>query len=194
MNAIIIKKYGENNHQHKKRPFNFAFDALVWITLARSKDCFRKVLNGIYSDGSGGFVATDGHRLHQAIIKDYIELIPKGVWEVAHCDICKIILAKPSETLQYPEYKKVTVDMPSSWNQELIRTGRVNCSKGNGDAMLWEFFSIAGKCVALRYFQDAVKGSDIMTVRTHIDGMQVIELDNCNPDYPRQAYIMPIKT
>lgn len=193
MNEILIQKYG-SSYRHKKRPMNMAFDSLLWVLLARSIDPLRPQLMGLYADGSGTFVATDGHRLHLAIIEDYKESIPEGVWIFAHADQCKIILSKPSEPLTYPDYRRVTVGMVKEWQPEDISTGRINCSTRNGDVMLWEFFAIAGKCAAVKYLQDATKGSDCMNVRTCKDGMAVIELDNGIPNYRRMAYIMPLKT
>ena len=50
----------------------FAFDILAWVLKARSRDEQRENINGILVEvdplGQRMFVATDGHRLHTAVL------------------------------------------------------------------------------------------------------------------------------
>lgn len=199
LNAIIIRKYGGQTHEHKKRPPGYAFDALSWVLLARAGNRdFRRPMKLLYSNGSGEFVCTDGHRMHVASIGEYEPIIPEGCWEVVHADPVKMVLGDASGDSFIP-YAHL-FERAEAAAKTTKRKAVVYRIKDNGNreshSFIFGIFKTTGRAFNTQYAADAFKGQDSMVVSTE-------DTDDMTPIYfvskgsasipTRRAIVMPLK-
>ena len=94
------------------------FKSLLWVSIARSKDDDRFILQHLHVERSGidyHIVATDGKRLHvgtfdPGMFDDDICEIEPGEYEVIARNAKKIVLARADEAGNYPNWKQLMPD------------------------------------------------------------------------------------
>lgn len=151
-NAIVIDKKGKIDPD---------FDSLSWVLRARSRDELWAHLRGLYSDGMGKFVATDGHRLHIAEIPGMTEKIPAGIWLYVHETKTQIsILEAPEGMAKYPPYEAVS-DMTEHYGKK----GLVAYTDDSGT--VWMYWDLVGRKCNIDYLLDILKGVEAMDVYVH---------------------------
>lgn len=163
------------------------FEALAWVLRARSTDKERPNLCGVYSDGTGLFVATDGHRMHLAEIPEFTERIPAGLWLYVHSDKKKISIREaPSDMAAFPPYDK------------LVDPSEQHTSKGHvvgEDSMtVWTLWELVKQYFNINYLMDICRGSDAFEVIASREPSSAIFFYAENPDgRTRKAVLMPLK-
>lgn len=151
-NAIVIVRI-----QDPKVPDD-KFDALSWVLRARSRDEKRPYLCGIFSDGEGKFIATDGHRMHIAEIPDFTEKIPAGIWLYVHSDKKQISVREaPSDMPPYPEYTRVS-DI-SGFHKE-----RGMITFEDDTSIVWQYWDLTGIKSNINYLLDICRDTEGLRV------------------------------
>lgn len=178
-NAIVIEKVDK---------FDRNFSSLAWVLRARSKDEIKKVLCGLYSDGQGKFIATDGHRMHIAEIPDLTEKIPAGIWIYVHSDKSKISIKEAPDNIgQYPDITKVS-DMPMDYQKRGALHGDENES-----LVVWNLWDMTESRFNISYLLDIVKGEtfDVYAGDRYGEGLFFCS-DDLN-GMTKKAILMPLK-
>ncbi len=179
-NAIVIEKESVDAHD---------FDSLSWVLRARSKDKTRMNLYGLYSDGQGEFVATDGHRMHIAEIPGLTEKIPEGIWLYIDEKSKRIsILEAPESIAAYPAY-----DTLSDLSEMHQKKGWLVYA-GDPSATLWAYFDITGIKCNIDFLMDVIQGTDAMEIFVSPDASAPIFFccDNGSGN-TKKAILMPMK-
>jgi hypothetical protein len=135
------------------------FDALSWVLRARSKEDDRPNLRGLYSDGLGKFVATDGHRMHIAEIPGMEEKVPAGIWLYVHETKKQISIKEaPEGTAPFPSYEKVAditdLHVKRGYLSHLL----------DDTGCLWRYWDLTKIRCNIDYLMDICRGVDNMTV------------------------------
>ena len=165
------------------------FDALSWVLRARSKDELRANLCGLYSDGMGKFVATDGHRLHIAEIPGMTEKIPAGIWLYVHETKKQIsILEAPDGMAKYPDTDRVS-DMTERYGKK----GLVVYT--DDSSTVWMYWDLVGRKCNIDYLLDVLKGAEAMDVYVHDEDQSagVFFCFDGKDGNTKKAILMPFK-
>jgi hypothetical protein len=180
-NAIVIERTDGDG---------LDFDTLSWVLRARSEDKLRPNLCGLFSDGTGLFVATDGHRMHIAEVPNLTERIPGGIWTFIHADKKKISLREaPEDMALFPNYQLLAD--PSEEHKD---KGCLMLMDEDGSSLVWEFFRLVGRPFNITYLVDAFMGSDAMTVlAAPSEGSAVFFVNELPDGITRKAILMPLK-
>jgi hypothetical protein len=128
------------------------FDSLSWVLRARSRDEKRPSLCGLFSDGQGKFVSTDGHRMHIAEIPDLTEKIPAGVWLYVHADKKKISIREaPSDIPPFPEFTRIS-DL-----SECHKERGMMVFNDDDTSIVWRYWDLTGIKSNINYLIDICK-------------------------------------
>ncbi len=129
MNGIIIEKTNSNK---------LYFESLLWVLRARSKDNIRKPLQGIYSDGTGYFVATDGILMNVVYVPSFVSIIPKGIWTLIPSNAKYIVLMELiGSEYKYPNWKGLIDNFNNSSSPFVC--GEITYS--DKDKFLWDYYN-----------------------------------------------------
>jgi len=151
-NAIVISRKPD-----PKAP-DLDFDALSWVLRARSKDPHRLILCGLFSDGQGQFVSTDGHRLHIAEIPALTERIPAGTWLYVHADKKQISIKEAPEDLpNFPDYKKISDISERHKNRGFL-------SYIDDTQAVWDYWNLTGIRSNIDYLLDICRDTESLSV------------------------------
>ena len=181
-NAIVFRKEGSGI-----TPTDFA--SLGWVLRARSEDPMRPHICGLYSEGNGKFIATDGHRMHIAEIPGMEEKIPEGIWLYVSSTAKQIsILEAPEGIGKYPDYERI-----SSMTEAHESKGMIAYA-GNDTDTLWQFWDLVGVKCNIEYLMDVLKCNEAMTVHAAPDPLAGIFFTREDNDgNTKKAILMSLK-
>jgi hypothetical protein len=180
-NAIVI-----NNDQDNQSDFL----SLAWVLRARSKDeAVQPHLCGLYSDGQGRFMATDGHRLHVAGIPSFTERIPEGIWVYVHADKKNISLKEaPDGTPLFPNITGL-LDM----SEQHKKRGMILFMEDESSAV-WQYWDFVGVKCNIDYLLDILKGPDAFDVFSSLEANTPIFFISAERNgNAKKAVLMPLK-
>lgn len=172
-----------------------AFDKLLWVLRARTKDEGRPNCDGLRiemtAEGEWQFIATDGWRLHTAIINFPVprHSFETGFYTILKGSSKKHLYLESTTEYEFPDWKKIAQDRKAPLMANLRLEKTPLGSSPDGDKLVWEVFR-AGQFFNSQFLKDAYMDGQGMTV-------EVVDMKHNRPsvftseDGRQVAYVMP---